>query len=225
MNAIQNFLKEMSRSDWHHNVPYQQRKYNGVTVLESEQSYYNTIVPLYSAAVFELMEIPTDKYGILQKLVEEVEECQRYFEIPSNELLQSLLSDYENSNHQIRGLREDYDYLCFVKACMEAQIYFLDCFKKKLPSKIEKNLLDKSEPKGNIGVKENNHVETIKGVNGLANFLKIGTTKAQDILNSEVLQKNGIAYRVGKVWNIDQTKLTEILSKNPTLLYKRNKTT
>ena len=65
--------------------------------------------------------------------------------------------------------------------------------------------------------------EPIKGVKGLAQYLNIGTTKAQDIINSNTLQENGVAYRVGNGWIFNAQKLDEILSKNPTLLYKRNK--
>ena len=59
----------------------------------------------------------------------------------------------------------------------------------------------------------------IRGVEGLANHLQIGTTKAQSILNSKILQKKGMAYRVGRVWNIDRCKLNDALSENPDLLY------
>lgn len=65
--------------------------------------------------------------------------------------------------------------------------------------------------------------EPIKGVKGLAAYLKIGITKAQGIINSNILQENGIAYRIGISWNFNPQKLNELLSQSPTVLYKRNK--
>ena len=57
----------------------------------------------------------------------------------------------------------------------------------------------------------------IKGIAGLSKFLSIGATKAQAILNSEVLQHEGIAYNAGG-WRIYKDKLEEFIKKNPTLL-------
>ena len=42
-----------------------------------------------------------------------------------------------------------------------------------------------------------------------------GVTKAQEILNSGILQKNGIAYPAGKGWRINREKLDKFLAENP----------
>ena len=222
MDAILIFLNEMRRSDWFHDVPHHQRKYNDIEVQESEQSYYNKIVPLYSAAVMALVTVPTEKYNIIQSLIDEVNDCQDNFEVPSEELLNSIMHDYNQSNHQVRGLKEDYDYLYFVRECMKTQRYFLDSFKQKLSFPHPQD-----ENNDNINNSDSNdtskHNEPIKGVKGLATYLKIGLTKAQDIINSNILQENSIAYRVGNGWNFNATKLDKLLEDNPSILYKRNK--
>ena len=69
----------------------------------------------------------------------------------------------------------------------------------------------------------NNETRVIKGIKGLAKFLNKGTTTAQDILNSKILQKQGIAYRVRNGWNINTEKLSQILENNPDLLSKRGR--
>lgn len=222
MNSIKIFLDEIRRSDWLDDVPFLQRKYNGITVQESEQSYYNRIAPMYSAAVIALISVPTEKIEILQALLDEVKKCQEYFELPSDELLNSLMHDYNQSNNQVHSLKEDYDYLCFVRNCMKIQMYFLENFKKKFPShKAQKLEVDKNEAA--IVTNPVKQDEPIKGVKGLAAYLKIGTTKAQGIINSKILQENGIAYRIGKAWNFNPQKLNELLSQSPTVLYERNK--
>ena len=55
----------------------------------------------------------------------------------------------------------------------------------------------------------------IKGVRGLKEYLGIGLTKAQEILNSQILQQKGIAYRVGKDWRINSEKLDRLIADDP----------
>lgn len=212
----------MRRSDWLHDVPNQERRYNGISIQESEQSYYKKISQLYSAAVVSLITIPMEKYGILQGLLGEVEDCQRCFEMPSDELLDSLMHDYNQSNNQVRGLKDDYDYLCFVRECMKIQMYFLGNFKKKFPPSDSYETVV-AETNTITDADTSTQQKPIKGVKGLAAYLNIGTTKAQDIINSNILQDNGIAYHTGRGWNFNPCKLEEFLSNNPYILYKRNK--
>ena len=60
--------------------------------------------------------------------------------------------------------------------------------------------------------------ELIKGINGLADFLGCGTTKAQNIMNSGVLQEREIAYRAGNRWRFNKTLLTRLLEEEPEIL-------
>ncbi len=60
--------------------------------------------------------------------------------------------------------------------------------------------------------------ELIKGVNGLAEFLGCGITKAQNIINSQVLQERDIAYRTGNRWRFNKTLLTRLLEEEPEIL-------
>lgn len=228
MDAISEFLDEMRRSDWFDNVPFNQRKYNGIGVLESEQSYHDKIAPMYSAAVIALITVPTEKYKILQSLINEVAECQGCFMIPSDDVLDSLMNDYNKSNHKIPSLKEDYDYLCFVRDCMRTQMDFLQNFKKKVllsDNKRETNeeTTSQQEVSSEVATKPNSQSELIKGVKGLAAYLHCAVTTAQGILNNGILQKNGIAYRTGKTWKINRDKLDALLNDNPNILYKRNK--
>lgn len=60
--------------------------------------------------------------------------------------------------------------------------------------------------------------ELIKGINGLADFLGCGTTKAQNIINSGILQERNIAYRAGNRWRFNKTLLTRLLEEEPGIL-------
>ena len=60
--------------------------------------------------------------------------------------------------------------------------------------------------------------ELIKGINGLADFLGCGSTKAQNIMNSGVLQERDIAYRAGNRWRFNKTLLTRLLEEEPEIL-------
>ena len=62
--------------------------------------------------------------------------------------------------------------------------------------------------------------ELIKGVSGLADFLACGNTKAQNIINSGILQERNIAYRAGNRWRFNKTLLTRLLEEEPEILNK-----
>ena len=60
--------------------------------------------------------------------------------------------------------------------------------------------------------------ELIKGVNGLADFLGCGSTKAQNIINSGILRERDIAYRAGNRWRFNKKQLTRLLEEEPEIL-------
>ncbi len=62
--------------------------------------------------------------------------------------------------------------------------------------------------------------ELIKGIRGLAEFLGCGNTKAQNIMNSGILQERDIAYRAGNRWRFNKTRLTRLLDEEPEILNK-----
>ena len=62
--------------------------------------------------------------------------------------------------------------------------------------------------------------DLIKGVNGLADFLGCGSTKAQNIINSGILRERDIAYRAGNRWHFNKTLLTRLLEEEPEILNK-----
>lgn len=227
MKAILDFLTEMQRSEWFHlGVPCHQRSYNGVMVLESVLTYSKKVITLYNAAVIQLVEVSNEKSELLLTLIKEAEEKQQSFEIPNDDMLTSLINEYQNGGQQNRALQKDYEYLLFVKACMENQLLYLKKFKNIILPIIDVTIHDNNDKHICTATTIENPPSiipssVIKGVGGLARHLSISTTKAQAILNSGVLQKNGIANRVGNTWNINSQSLDEACRKDPNFLSKR----
>lgn len=93
-----------------------------------------------------------------------------------------------------------YDSVCAQKELLELLI-------EKIEAEESEQSQIKDEPR-----------ELIKGVSGLAKFLACGSTKAQNIINSGILQKRDIAYRAGNRWRFNKTLLTRLLEDEPEIL-------
>lgn len=93
----------------------------------------------------------------------------------------------------------------YESACAQKEL--LELLIKEFEAEESKQSQIKDEPR-----------ELIKGINGLAEFLGCGTTKAQKIMNSGVLQERDIAYRAGNRWRFNKTLLTRLLEEEPEIL-------
>ena len=62
--------------------------------------------------------------------------------------------------------------------------------------------------------------EVLVGVRALSKYLNCGPDKAMDIVASKILQKAGVAFRVGRTNQFDKVKLDAFRSANPTALEK-----
>lgn len=227
MRNITIFLKELERCDVCDptmNGGVDNLSYNGFTVGQSSASYEPYLRRLYQNAVEELLCLPADKSAILNAELLRIADCQRYFDVPSYECLVQHERDISIRYNQ--SLKQAVEFIRHILNCVEIQKSMLRDFdsliskpeetnKMQAPESKEKEI--KSDDMEKAAPLRTDHI--IRGVKGLANHLQLGTTKAQSILNSKILQKNGIAYRVGKVWNIDGRKLNDALSENPDLLY------
>ena len=91
----------------------------------------------------------------------------------------------------------------------EAQKDLLEMLMEELEEEKSSQVQAKDEPR-----------ELIKGISGLAEFLGCCNTKAQNIMNSGVLQEREIAYRAGNRWRFNKTLLAELLQEEPEILNK-----
>jgi len=92
------------------------------------------------------------------------------------------------------------------------KMYESTCIQKEL---LEMLLEEFEEEKSNQVQVKDEPRELIKGISGLAEFLACGTTKAQNIMNSGILQEREIAYRAGNRWRFNKTLLTRLLEEEP----------
>ena len=87
------------------------------------------------------------------------------------------------------------------------------------PKKMLELLLDEYETAdANQSELENDPRELVKGIKGLAEYIGCGITKAQNIMNSGILQKHDIAYRAGNRWRLNKTLLSKLLREEPEIL-------
>ncbi len=208
MSNITNLLAELSRND------DCQPCYNGVNVDETDIAYQRILDKLYNDAVGESLFATIDK-DLLIKRLNEIKENQSCFYCPSEEVIK-IRRDEERLNNS-DSLKSENDYLEFMMRCIGLQRFYLSKFRAYFTDSIpqaerdsdEENLTatDKEKPKAKDDI--------IKGVKGLAEFLGCGVTKAQDILNKNILQDNGVAHRAGKGWRFNKSGLSEFVKKNP----------
>ena len=63
-----------------------------------------------------------------------------------------------------------------------------------------------------------NSGRTITGVRNFAKYIHKSPATAQKILNKNVLQENGVAYRVANTWTINVERLDQLVADNPLIL-------
>ena len=210
MSKIAELLKELTRND--DNQPY----YNGVEVRESEIAYQRVLDKLYNDAIDELLSKSVDKDLIIKRL-DDVQEYQSYFYYPTMEEIQDRRDEEKQSKSE--SLKQETDYLEFMMKCINLQRYYLDRFGSYFTNAQPQKADEQETTTDNQQNAETEDAETedaiIKGVDGLAVALGCGKTKAQEILNSKVLQEAKIAYRMGRGWRFDKEKLSSFVKDNP----------
>ena len=212
MSKIADLLAELSRND------DRQPCYNGVRLEETEIAYQRILDKLYNDAVVELLSSSFDK-DLLIKRLGEIQDSQSCFYCPSKEEIQGRRDEEKQSKSD--SLRQETDYLEFMMNCVVLQRHYLNRFREYLSDNHIQEAAEPEPTESSLKSKEKGKEEDaniIKGVEGLAKFLGCGKTKAQDILNKEILQKAGVAIRAGKGWRFNKEKLEEFLRNNPTAL-------
>ena len=210
MSKIAALLAELSRND--DRQPY----YNGVGIEESEIAYQRVLDKLYNDAIDELLSISVDKDLIIKRL-DDVQECQSYFYYPTREEIQGRRDEEKQSKSE--SLKQETDYLEFMMKCIDLQRYYLDrfgsYFTNAQPQKTDEQETTTDNQQNTAKSDAEIEDAIIKGVEGLAVALGCGKTKAQEILNSNVLQEAGIAYRMGKGWRLNKEELSAFIKDNP----------
>ena len=82
----------------------------------------------------------------------------------------------------------------------------------------ELELVENQNRRGNHHLLSDSSGKTIKGVRQFARYIDKSITTSQNILNSNVLQDNGVAYRVGNTWTINIERLDQLIADDPQIL-------
>ena len=133
MNNIEALLSELGRSL----MCPEGSSYNGISEMQSSESYQMKIESLYSNAVSDLFELNDSQREIAMSRINEVRECQMYFDVPTRETVNSHLHDYNSQpeGKRNKSLLNDYRYCKFVLECVAIQKNYLERFALLLTAK------------------------------------------------------------------------------------------
>lgn len=212
---IYDFIKELERSE------IGDKSYNGVTLLQGIETYSKVLKDMFFEAKAEIINLTDKQIGlILQDVKTLIEET--FYDIPTPESVKRMEDDYLNSRNQ--NLKKEIEFAKFLRAMVGVQKYYAEELYNMLSVAIGEEKIEKPQKEEvKTEEKEKNQKEikeekVIKGVQGLADYLKIGKTLAQAVINSKLLEQNHAQYRVGKAWNFDKNKIDELLEKYPEIL-------
>lgn len=212
---IYDFIKELQRCE------IGDKSYNGILLEQGNETYSKKLQDMFFEAKAEVINLSDKQINLLLKDVKDVIE-NTFYDIPTVECVKRMEEDYLNSRNL--GLKKEIEFAKFLRAMVGAQKYYAEALYNMLSDAIGEGKIEKSQKEEvKTEEKEKNQKETkeekvIKGVQGLADYLKIGKTLAQAVINSKLLQKNGAQYRAGKSWLFDKNKLNQLLVQEPELL-------
>lgn len=211
MSKIADLFTELSRND------DRQPCYNGVKVEETEIAYQRILDKLYNDAVVELLSVSFDK-NLLIKRLGEIQDSQSCFYCPLKEEIQGRREEEKQSKSE--SLKQETDYLEFMRKCVELQRHYLNRFRDYLSENhIQEAKAPEPEPTESSLKSKEDEDGKIRGVGGLAKYLGCGKTKAQAIINKnrDIFQETGVGKNFG-VWSFDKEKLDEFIKSNPKAL-------
>ena len=118
----------------------------------------------------------------------------------------------------MRKIRTIKDSNTIISEMLESMLVCVTKLKEGLEMLSDQHSKLQEENRTQENIKNRQEVTLIHGVSGLAKHLGCGKNKAQNILNSNILQEEGMAYRVGNRWIINPNSLDELLAENPETL-------
>jgi len=143
MNNIETLLSELGRSL----MRPEDLSYNGISEMQSSESYRMKIESLYSNAVSDLYDLNDSQREIAMSRIDEVRECQIYFDVPTRETVNSLLHDYNSQpeGKRNKSLLNDYRYCKFVLECVAIQKDYLERFASLLTTEKSVDIIPEAQ--------------------------------------------------------------------------------
>lgn len=228
---IYDYLSELSKCIWSSNAIDNGIKYNGIDISQGTEYYQGMLSVMHERVEQMLLELSvSNQHQILQALYGKVTEIyEQPYDIITIETVEALKRD--TVGNTTSAVRADIELGYFVVHMHGIQRYYqqtLLTFLGNLLGVPTQPVTD--EPDTEVEDVEPTQIpqidepriapqiedeRIIKGVKGLGKYLGCGPTKAQEILNSGILQNSSIAYNTGKGWRINREKLDKLISENP----------
>ena len=199
MEKINRFFTELCRSE--DASPYYKEGvewcYNGVPQTCWVDGYRTYINDLYNEALDSLPLLSDETKAIYSTRLKEIEELQNYFDVPTQEVLDGM--ERECISNKNVSLKEEMEHVRFIIGCVSLQRYYRSMFSKYIHLNYIGQNVNDEEIKDSIPeqeympnkivkrVMEDDNSPYIRGIEGLAKYLKIGKNSAQTLRNKGIV--------------------------------------
>lgn len=217
IEKVYNYIDELSRCEWHDNA-INGIQYNGISIEQGTETYQLTLEKMQTEAEEVLLQLLVNGQIKAIKIIYDkaIELREKPYDIINQESVEALKREFPLPRTE--AIKAEIQLGEFVIDMHNLQLYYLDRLLSFISNLLEDNTVnvEVTELKPIISKEaDNDNKHIIRGVEGLAQHLGIGPTKAQEVFNSGILQSKGIAYQYGKAWRVDSEKLDKLLSDNP----------
>lgn len=221
---IYNYLNELSRCEWRDNAIANGIKYNGITIEQGTETYQRILEVMQSEAEEGILSLASSGQSkVLNAIYRKAKEAsEQDCDIITPLAVEALKQEFPIPRSE--AVKAEIELGEFVVDMHSLQLYHLSNLLTFINSLLNDTTVEveaaQPEPEARPTPAENKadkHI--IKGVKGLSEHLGIGITKAQEVLNSGILQQKGVAYRNGKAWRLNAEKLNYLLADEPYIFY------
>lgn len=133
MKRINKLLRELKRCEYAHLLDEAPSTYNGFTRTQSIEGYSKHLSRLFDEAADALCLLTDEQKVIYRQRLQEVRKEQGAFDVPSEETLDTINAELQTNKNT--GLRQEQDFILFVRGCVSTQKDYTNrLFKYLIPS-------------------------------------------------------------------------------------------
>lgn len=225
IEAIYRYINELSRCEWKDNAIANGIKYNGIDITQGVETYQRILEVMQSEAEAAILSLASSGQSkVLNAIYRKAKEAsEQDYDVITPLAVEALKQDFPIPRAE--GIKAEIELGEFVIEMHRLQLYYLGRLLSFLNSLLEDNTtveVEATQPEPEARptpADKETDKRIIKGVKGLSQALGIGITKTQEILNSGILQRKGVAYRNGNAWRINAQKLDNLLADEPYIFY------
>lgn len=223
IKSIYNYLNELSRCEWRDNAIANGIKYNGITIEQGTETYQRILEAMQSEAEEAILSLLTSGQDrAIRAIYRKAKEAhEQDYDVITPLAVEALKQEFPAERTE--AVMREIQLGEFVIEMHSLQTYHLSTFISFIDYLLDNDTTVEAtqpEPEARPTPTENKaDKRIIKGVKGLSEHLGIGITKAQEVLNSGILQQKGVAYRNGNAWRINAEKLDNLLGDEPYIFY------